>query len=198
MAFGPGDPRALAEAASQMSSLGSLGRRGPLRAKPLLPGRLLDEVAPPSVAKGSGGGKVQAGVAEHGVPPVKSAALSGLSKPASPGSVIAGAAVVAESEAKQTAELAATILRSERRGSGLKADSLHRVAAFPSREQLAAGKSFAIRGGDGIERKLLQAVGEVNGRSGVFEYILNHDGTVTHQRFIPGGQITGRPNQIVK
>jgi len=70
MAFGPGDPRALAEAASQMSTLGSLGRRGPLRAKPLLPGRLLDEVAPPSVAKGSGGGKVQAGVAEHGGPPV--------------------------------------------------------------------------------------------------------------------------------
>lgn len=198
MAFGPGDPRALAEAASQMSTLGSLGRRGPLRAKPLLPGRLLDEVAPPSGAKGSGGGKVQAGVAEHGVPPVKAAAQSGHSKPERPGSVIAGAAVVAESEAKQTADLAATILRSERRGSGLKADTLHRVAAFPSREQLAAGKSFAIRGGDGIERKLLQAVGEVNGRSGVFEYILNHDGTVTHQRFIPGGQITGRPNQIVK
>jgi filamentous hemagglutinin len=35
----------------------------------------------------------------------------------------------------------------------------------------------------------------MNGKAGIFEYMINKAGQVIHQRFIENGVITGRPNQ---
>ncbi|WP_165699626.1 VENN motif pre-toxin domain-containing protein [Chimaeribacter californicus] len=87
------------------------------------------------------------------------------------------------------------ILDAQRVGSGLKPDPGHRGASYLSREQLMAGEVFTITGGDGVKRSLLQTKGAFNGKDGVFEYIYDKTGNVTHQRFIEGVGITGKPNQ---
>ncbi|WP_202949513.1 hypothetical protein, partial [Pseudomonas sp. GM79] len=45
--------------------------------------------------------------------------------------------------------------------------------------------------------ELSQIEGSNNGVEGVFEWIVD-EGDVTHRRFIPGGKVTGLPNQIPK
>jgi len=87
------------------------------------------------------------------------------------------------------------ILKADRIGSGLKPDPTHRGASYLSREQLMEGKVFTLKGGDGVERKLLQAEGSFNDKKGIYEYIYDKQGNVTHQRFIENGKITGLPNQ---
>jgi RHS repeat-associated protein len=84
----------------------------------------------------------------------------------------------------------------ERVGSGLKDDPLHRATSWVVDDP--AAQRFTITGGDGVPRTLYQLPGEVNGKPGVFEWIVDSSGTdsvITHQRFIPGGQVTGLPNQ---
>jgi filamentous hemagglutinin len=63
-----------------------------------------------------------------------------------------------------------------------------------------AAQQFTIKGGDGVARELYQLPGELNGKSGVFEWMIDRSGTnpvIRHQRFIPGGSITGYPNQVI-
>jgi hypothetical protein len=43
--------------------------------------------------------------------------------------------------------------------------------------------------------ELRQIQGSNNGTEGIFEWIIDQGG-VTHRRFIPGGRVTGLPNQI--
>ncbi|WP_438499741.1 VENN motif pre-toxin domain-containing protein [Pantoea ananatis] len=118
--------------------------------------------------------------------------------------VVKGGAVLTEKVVAKTTGIVDTALKSsvinkileaDRIGSGLKPDPTHRGASYLSREQLMDGKVFNIKGGDGIERKLLQAEGSFNEKKGIFEYIYDNKGNVTHQRFIEGGSITGAPNQ---
>ena len=45
--------------------------------------------------------------------------------------------------------------------------------------------------------KLFQVLGSLNGKDGIFEWILDND-KITHRRFIAKGEITGYPNQVVK
>ncbi|MCS3430448.1 hypothetical protein M2387_000977 [Klebsiella sp. BIGb0407] len=91
------------------------------------------------------------------------------------------------------------ILEANRTGSGLKPDPSLRDSSYLNYEQLMDGKVFTITGGGGIKRKLLQVEGSFNDKKGIFEYIYEKEGSVTHQRFIENGRVTGQPNQkIVK
>ncbi|MBC3364076.1 DUF637 domain-containing protein [Pseudomonas sp. SWRI154] len=61
----------------------------------------------------------------------------------------------------------------------------------------AAKFEIPTKGAGGVVLRvseLRQIEGSNNGVSGVFEWIVD-EGNVTHRRFIPGGQVTGRPNQ---
>lgn len=98
--------------------------------------------------------------------------------------------------AKATPELASGL---ERTGSALsRSDPFHRSVSWVVDNP--AAQRFGIKGGDGVARDLYQLPGEVNGKSGVFEWIIDRSGTnpvINHQRFIPGGSVTGYPNQVV-
>jgi hypothetical protein len=101
----------------------------------------------------------------------------------SPVAPIRGADNVAQLEKLRLQYAADEILNAQRIGSGLKADATHRAASFLSREQLEAGKLFNIRGGDGVQRQLLQTVGGMDGKQGIFEFILEPNGLISHPAF---------------
>lgn len=70
-----------------------------------------------------------------------------------------------------------------------------RVSCQKSNLRLAEHIVFA--GGDNKSYTLLQTKGQLDGVNGIFEYIINDAGQVTHQRFIKDGIYTGFPNQVV-
>jgi len=87
-------------------------------------------------------------------------------------------------------------------GSALKEDRAHRAAAILG-NTLQSGSSFLIRGGDGVQRILVQTPGMLNEQAGRYEWILQvgwyftfRMHFLTHQMFVQGGSINGIP--IVK
>ncbi len=76
---------------------------------------------------------------------------------------------------------------------GRKLDVDHRAALF-LQDTASQGRHFTVTGGDGVSRNLTQVPASVNGRSGIVEYLVGPKG-LEHQRFIPGGRITGTVNQ---
>ena len=92
-------------------------------------------------------------------------------------------------------DLADSIPSADRVGTALEKDDVyHRAPSYLSSDQLAQGSVFSIVGKDGANYTLLQVEGGVNGTDGIFEYIVNAAGEVTHQRFKAGGIINGIPN----
>lgn len=95
----------------------------------------------------------------------------------------------------KTQEIHNPVLDNPRTGKAQKGDAHH---SFNDIVDNYAGdaKEFSIVGKDGRERSLYQLEGALNGKDGVFEWIVDPDPTkgVTHRRFIPGVGITGRPN----
>jgi filamentous hemagglutinin len=86
------------------------------------------------------------------------------------------------------------IAKAPRVGSALKADKMHKAGTFVVDEIGEKAQVFGIRGGDGIQRTLVQMPGSVNGQQGIFEWILEQNGDLSHQRFIPGAPVSGIPN----
>lgn len=74
-------------------------------------------------------------------------------------------------------------------------DLSHAAPAF-ARDTISEGfgRHFTIEGADGVYRNLTQVPGNVNGVDGIFEFIVDPRGLLTHERWIPGGKITGIPN----
>ena len=106
---------------------------------------------------------------------------------------------VHNSSCMDPAAAAKIITNADRSSTALsKSDPGHRAASYLSEAQLAKGTTFNITGGDGVQRTLLQVNGGLNGKNGIFEYIIDANGTISHQRFIEGGIINGVPNQKVK
>ena len=90
-----------------------------------------------------------------------------------------------------TAEAADLIRGATPVGSALKSDALHRAASFAVDGVAQNGSVFRHVGGDGVERVLIQAPGEVNGVTGRFEWLVDGAGNLTHQMFVRGGTING-------
>ncbi len=87
--------------------------------------------------------------------------------------------------------------KADRVGSAMKDDIMHRSATFGTKLNSEL-HNFSCVGKDGKNYTLYQRKGIMNEKPGIFEYVQNEDGKITHQRFIKNGLITGTPNQKVK
>lgn len=87
-------------------------------------------------------------------------------------------------ELLNTKKIAHRIANAERTGTALaKNDIYHRAGSFLTESQLSKGQACYITGGDGVRRILFQVPGTLNEVRGIFEFILQPDGTVSHQLF---------------
>jgi RHS repeat-associated protein len=86
--------------------------------------------------------------------------------------------------------------RMERVGSGLADDPFHRATSWVVDNP--AAQRFLMTGDDQVQRELYQLPGTMNGKNGIFEWIVSpseRGKAITHQRFIENGRVTGFPNQ---
>ncbi|UXB39876.1 RHS repeat-associated core domain-containing protein [Stenotrophomonas maltophilia] len=134
---------------------------------------------------------IEAGMVAMANPSVISAATSIAADIA--GVTGAGGAGVAASNALSVEGRA--LLNSRPVGSALKADAGHNSATFMRETAAEAGVHTPLTGGDGVVRTLTQLPGELNGKAGRFEYIVDKAGDLTHQRFVEGGSMNGIPNK---
>ncbi len=74
----------------------------------------------------------------------------------------------------------------------LKADKYHRAAVFMREAAAKNGSQFSRIGGDGKPFTLTQLAGEVDGKKGVFEYVVDQAGNLTHQFFREGKTVDGK------
>lgn len=96
-------------------------------------------------------------------------------------------------------EIENPVLNNLRSGSALKQDALHAFNDIID-NYASYAKEFSLIGGDNCIYKLYQIEGSLNGKSGIFEWIIDPNPIkgVTHRRFIEGVPITGKPNAIKK
>ncbi|GGU42568.1 hypothetical protein GCM10010274_33240 [Streptomyces lavendofoliae] len=96
------------------------------------------------------------------------------------------------------AEAARMLKDLPRWGSGLKRDGGHRAADFAIDDVAEHGSVFQRVGGDKRPFTIVQVPGEMNGKAGRFEWIIEERSIgllVSHQRFVNGGTINGIPNK---
>ena len=86
-------------------------------------------------------------------------------------------------------KIANLIEKSERIGHALKKDLYHYAPSFFSKNNLSQAEVFSLENG----KKLVQTMGNLNGKQGVFEWILNKDNQIVHQLFKVGRVIDGIP-----
>ena len=82
-------------------------------------------------------------------------------------------------------EIAYQVLNGDRIGSGLKDDIYHRAPSWVTKEELLNAKITVTVGGDGHPYFHIEVPAVVNDMAGIFEYIVDSYGKVTHQLFIP-------------
>jgi len=67
-----------------------------------------------------------------------------------------------------------------------KNDIFHRAPSYLTRQQLSQGRTSIMKNqSDGARRTLLEVDGTVNGQRGIFEFIIEPNGNVSHQLFRP-------------
>lgn len=86
------------------------------------------------------------------------------------------------------------LINSTPTGNALKTDPHHRSASQMREQAAENGSHFKITGGDGETRTLTQIKGNLNDKSGRYEFIVDNSGKLTHQRFVENGSINGLPN----
>jgi len=132
---------------------------------------------------------------------------SGVSTPQTAGNAVGltalgvmtiGPAIAAAAAAPAAPVAAVPLADAEPIGSALKADPYHIAPTFMKETADQLGKKFLITGADEEDYILTQVEGGLDtGKGmikGIYEYIQDGAGQITHQIFKPGGIINGTPN----